>query len=135
MPDKIDKVKSWIDKANNDLASAETLFKYSSEIRDTVCFHCQQAVEKYLKAWLIHLDVTFPRTHELTYLLDLLTKIDDIDETYFDMAAVLEDYAVGVRYPDASLEPEESDVIQAIEYANSFKHFVANKIFNNGKSN
>jgi HEPN domain-containing protein len=30
-----------------------------------VCFHCQQAVEKYLKAFLKELGVAVPRIHDL----------------------------------------------------------------------
>jgi hypothetical protein len=39
---------------------------------DTVCFHCQQAVEKYLKALLTLLGIPAPRTHDLEVLHKLL---------------------------------------------------------------
>lgn len=39
---------------------------------DTVCFHCQQAAEKYLKAVLVILDQEIPRIHDLEQLLDLV---------------------------------------------------------------
>ncbi|MCG2760389.1 MAG: HEPN domain-containing protein [Candidatus Delongbacteria bacterium] len=41
------------------------------EYLDTVTFHCQQAVEKYLKAYLIYLVIDFKFTHDSVYLLDL----------------------------------------------------------------
>ena len=41
---------------------------------DTVSYHCQQCVEKYLKALLIHRNVDFPRTHDLVVLFNLLRK-------------------------------------------------------------
>jgi HEPN domain-containing protein len=37
-----------------------------------VCFHCQQAVEKYLKALLQELSLAFPKTHDFEKLLDFL---------------------------------------------------------------
>mgnify|MGYP000307964815 CR=1 FL=1 len=42
----------------------------------TICFHAQQAVEKYLKAFLILHDIDFPRTHDVDYLLLECRKID-----------------------------------------------------------
>ena len=44
-------VKKWLIKANNDLEVAENLMKLSSEeaINEAICFHSQQAVEKFLK--------------------------------------------------------------------------------------
>ena len=39
-------------------------------IREIVGFHCQQAAEKYLKAFLTHSRIEFPRTHDLKALLE-----------------------------------------------------------------
>jgi HEPN domain-containing protein len=39
--------------------------------RDTVAFHCQQAVEKYVKAILVRHRVEFRKTHDIGQLLDL----------------------------------------------------------------
>jgi HEPN domain-containing protein len=46
-------ITSWLIKAENDLASAQRLIEIQPSILDTACFHCQQAVEKNLKAFLI----------------------------------------------------------------------------------
>lgn len=53
--DKNTLVKAWIRKADNDLRNAELVINSCVDDcpYDTVCFHCQQAVEKYLKAFLI----------------------------------------------------------------------------------
>jgi len=63
-------VLPWIEKADGDLLVAhhisETMRPVSTEI---VCFHCQQAVEKYLKAFLVYNDQEPPKTHELTELI------------------------------------------------------------------
>ncbi len=44
-------IEAWLTKANNDLRSAQRLIEIEPMILDTACFHCQQAVEKSLKAF------------------------------------------------------------------------------------
>jgi HEPN domain-containing protein len=38
---------------------------------DTVCFHAQQCVEKYLKSWLVFRCMNVPRSHDFVILLNL----------------------------------------------------------------
>ena len=65
---------------------------------DTVCFHAQQCVEKYLKALLVYENKDVSRTHSIKSLILLLAPNmrPDIapDEQEF-----LSDYAVFTRYP------------------------------------
>ncbi|MCT8978554.1 HEPN domain-containing protein [Clostridium sp. CX1] len=44
--------KDWIEKAERDIKSAKILKEHDCG-NDVVAFHCQQAVEKSLKAYLI----------------------------------------------------------------------------------
>lgn len=71
-------VAAWVHKAENDLRTAEYVLTMPSDCpTDTVCFHCQQAGEKYLKALLALHQVEFPRTHDLIALLNLLRACQD----------------------------------------------------------
>lgn len=45
-------VKEWLDKADEDLCFAEADLAEGSEFYSPICFHFQQAAEKYLKAYL-----------------------------------------------------------------------------------
>ncbi len=45
-------MKQWLLKAESDLKSAILLLNHHHAIRDTGVYHCQQAVEKLLKAFL-----------------------------------------------------------------------------------
>ncbi|MHB8867538.1 MAG: HEPN domain-containing protein [Thermoleophilia bacterium] len=65
---------------------------------DTVCFHAQQCVEKYLKAALIWQSVVFPRSHDLRLLVQLVGKESGL---VFDLEMVLplNRSAVEARYP------------------------------------
>ena len=65
MSEKIDQIKSWIDKADHDLGTAIITHRYIPKYRDTIAFHCQQAVEKYLKSYIIKLGFKVKRTHDL----------------------------------------------------------------------
>ena len=50
----------------------ERLSAGKPSLHDGVCFHCQQAAEKYLKALLQDLREPIPHTHDLVRLLNLL---------------------------------------------------------------
>ena len=62
----------WVAKAESDLRNAAHTVKLKTDCpTDTVCFHVQQCVEKYLKALLISLAMAFPKTHDLVLLFNL----------------------------------------------------------------
>ncbi|MEM0315477.1 MAG: HEPN domain-containing protein, partial [Archaeoglobaceae archaeon] len=61
-------------------------------ITDTLCFHCQQAVEKLLKAFLVNAGVEFGRTHSLEYLIKLSSDVDKEFEELYEVTANLADY-------------------------------------------
>ena len=64
--------RQWIDRAENDLLNVANNIGAPQVPWDTVCFHCQQAAEKYLKTVLVTLDEEIPRIHDLELLLDLV---------------------------------------------------------------
>jgi HEPN domain-containing protein len=66
-------IREWIDKAEADLATARReLVASDFPNYDAVCFHAQQCVEKYIKAFLVYKDIDFPRTHDIEHLVSLL---------------------------------------------------------------
>lgn len=123
-----DLVNKWIKKAEKDLLSAEREFSFDDPITETVCFHCQQAVEKYLKAFLVDHQIYFTKTHKIIDLLELCASVDSSFKDELENADNLTDYAVEIRYPDVWLEPEIEDAEEALEIANKAKEFVLNKI-------
>ncbi|MCX6223702.1 MAG: HEPN domain-containing protein [Bacteroidia bacterium] len=124
MSEKIDKVKQWVEKADHDLGTAQVTFLYIPKFRDTIAFHCQQAVEKYLKGYLFFLDIPFKRLHSLNYLLSLISQRDEISVDLFDKASELEDFAVEIKYPDTIIELTEEDILQAFTIVKEFRIFV-----------
>src|SRR5712664_682150 len=67
-----DTAQGWLRKAESDLTAAEICLR-AGQALDTACFHCQQAAEKSLKAWLIARSMTFPFSHDLPRLLTICT--------------------------------------------------------------
>lgn len=81
-------LKNWIFRAREDISVMDNLAKAGIEYyTSTICFHAQQAVEKYLKAFLIYHDVDFPRTHDVDFLLLECVKIDK-DNFQFDFKSL-----------------------------------------------
>ncbi|MCL0049404.1 HEPN domain-containing protein [Dehalococcoidia bacterium] len=100
-----DLVNKWIEKANKDLLSAERELSFEDPVTETVCFHSQQAVEKYLKAFLVYHQIYFTKTHRIIDLLELCATVDSSFKDELEDADNLTDYAVEVRYPDVWVEP------------------------------
>jgi len=123
-----DLVNKWIKKAEKDLLSAEREFSFDDPITETVCFHCQQTVEKYLKAFLVYHQIYFTKTHRIIDLLELCANVDSSFKDELEDADNLTDYAVEIRYPDVCFEPGIEDAEEALEIARKVKEFVLNKI-------
>ena len=65
--------RAWVRKAEADYRSAERLHECKPPDHDVVCFHCQQAAEKYLKAILEEGGLPIPKTHDVIRLAALLS--------------------------------------------------------------
>src|SRR5271156_4269630 len=89
----------WVHKAEADWEVAHKLAGEKPLPRDIVCFHCQQAAEKYLKALLQESGLKVPKTHELADIVDLLLSIDTSLARLRRKADWLTQYAVDYRYP------------------------------------
>jgi HEPN domain-containing protein len=77
-------------------------------------FHAQQAVEKALKAWLALLGVEYPKTHDITLLLSMLSAHGQSIESYYDLIE-FNPYAVQFRYEAFNEigEPLDRDAVSA----------------------
>jgi HEPN domain-containing protein len=115
--------KEWLEKANHDLGSAKLIFLHLPDYFDTIAFHCQQAVEKYLKALLVFSNIEFRYSHNLIYLLDLLSETVEINEERYNMAILLNGFSVQIRYPDNSIYLSKEELETAIEISHHFKDF------------
>ena len=64
-------------RANEDISVIHSLVNAGAEdYTSTICFHAQQASEKFMKAFLVYHNINYPRTHDLDYLLLECQKIN-----------------------------------------------------------
>ncbi|MBL7094141.1 HEPN domain-containing protein [candidate division KSB1 bacterium] len=104
-----DEIREWIKKAENDFDGALYLSRRRKKpLPDLVCFHCQQSAEKYLKAFLILNNSSFPKTHDLIVLLNLYKKYDPDLELYLDLFEYINPYSVQFRYPGDEVDISEA---------------------------
>ena len=95
--------EEWVEKAEGDYKTAVILNRPRKEPQpDSICYHCQQSAEKYLKAFLLFNQVNPPRTHNL---LDLLTECITYDVALAVLSPLFQNlnpYSVQFRYPGDS---------------------------------
>lgn len=108
--DQNEYLRNWVFRANEDIAVIENLFKSEPELfASSICYHAQQAVEKFLKAYLVFQNIDFPKTHDLDFLLLECKKIDN---KVFDIdLGSLTDFGISVRYPDDFYLPDKEETI------------------------
>ena len=96
----------WVRYAEGDLGVAEREMRYQAPAYHTICFLCQSAAEKFLKAYLIAHGWTLEKTHDTVQLLGLCADYDAELGTMITEGAVLNEYIVAGRYPgDIAFEP------------------------------
>lgn len=112
-----EQMDQWLGRANEDFGLAEHLVSENSPYLNAICFHAQQAAEKYLKAFLVHNQVEFPKTHDLVKILDLIATVDKpLAESLRDVKG-LSNYGVDIRYPGDLPEISNDDARQAFKLA------------------
>ncbi len=92
--------EEWVRFAEAEFKAASTLIRSrAKDISNIIGFHCQQCVEKYLKARLEEETLPVPKVHSLTALLSLLLQKEPLWESFTPSLLLLNNYAVKFRYP------------------------------------
>jgi HEPN domain-containing protein len=78
-------VTEWISKGEEDYNFARTNLEEGKNFFAQICFHFQQAAEKYLKAFIIASDLEFRRIHDLGLLLKVCSAKDASFENLRDL--------------------------------------------------
>jgi len=120
-------IKQWLAKANEDLLVVERLTENEIIATSSVCFHCQQAVEKFLKAFLIAHETEIKKTHNIEYLL---SECSDIDKDFSDIdPKELSEFGVDARYPGDMYIPGKEETLEYKKMAMEMKELVESKIY------
>ncbi|MCX6891732.1 MAG: HEPN domain-containing protein [Verrucomicrobiota bacterium] len=112
--------REWVRCAEEDFDVAGTLLRRRTKTAaNTIGFHCQQCLEKYLKARLEEMGMNVPRTHDLVALLQLLLPAEPLWASFAPALRRLNDYAVKFRYPGHTAT--RADAIQALKACRSVR--------------
>lgn len=118
--------KEWTRKAEGDHRLAALAMKANNpELYDGVCYHAQQCVEKYLKAFRVYHGKNYKRVHALIPLLEDCIRIDPT----FEFIRTPCDDITGIdqfRYP--SDFANEDDAALALKSAKIVRKFVREKL-------
>jgi HEPN domain-containing protein len=119
-------IQAWLSKAEHDIISAQRLLEIEPMILDSACFHCQQAIEKSLKAYLIYKGQDIERTHNIVFLLSECAHFDPIFGSIDPQN--INAYAVQGRYPDFSIMPETDEARHFYNLAIEVNNLVKTRI-------
>lgn len=121
---KRDLVRQWLAKADEDLNAAKALLFLGTSFFSTIGFHCQQAAEKYFKAFLTGQQIEFPKTHDLSLLLGLIATAAPSLAESLEEVAELTSYGVEIRYPGDIPEISKEDAAEAVQLAEKVRETI-----------
>jgi len=108
--------QAWLAKARQDLRAAEVDLAAEPPLLEDALFHCQQAVEKSLKALLCWNDRAFRKTHSIEELGEVCISVDASLAKLIDDTAHMTEYAWAFRYP-GDMEVERAEAEEALALA------------------
>jgi len=115
MKDKI--VKEWFERGKHDLEVAKITFSHGNYY-DVVMFLLQQAVEKYLKGFLISRGWKLKKIHDIFILLSEAVKFNESLSIFLDFSKKLTSFYYESRYPPGTIsEISEEEVKEILEKA------------------
>lgn len=126
--EQMDEYKEWLAFAQTDYDCADYLSKAPFHPRplNVICYHCQQAAEKAIKALIVYFGSQggMPKVHDLSFLLNQVKNIVleqkgiDISHDLMLIADDLSKYGVAPRYPN-EIDVDEYQMTKALQ--NSMK--------------
>jgi len=102
-------VSTWGARALDELEVA----RRAADLPFACCFHCQQAVEKAIKALLVVHQIEFRKLHDIGQLLEILRRSPTVPpaQATHDLESLTR-YAVDTRYPPG--QADASEAVQAL---------------------
>jgi HEPN domain-containing protein len=122
-------VREWLAKADEDFEFARINFEEGKNFFAQICFHFQQAAEKYFKSYIIAHELEFLKIHDLPLLLKICLSKDSSFEQLRDDCEYLTTFYVDTRYPvhwPTRFSHQETE--KAFKSAERIRSFVKNKL-------
>ena len=115
-------VAEWVRFADDDIDTVLLLKEMRPQHREIICYHCEQAVEKYLKGFLSFKDQIPPKIHDLIHLCHLCMEYEAGFSSLLMSCSYLTDFSVLPRYPK-EMDISDANVEKAIRFALDVKEF------------
>jgi len=90
--------KEWLQKADEDYGFASSSMEFT-EYYAQICFHFQQAAEKYLKAFIVSYKLNFRPVHNLLELLRICSQAYPDMKQLEKACQFLNPFYIDSRYP------------------------------------
>jgi HEPN domain-containing protein len=120
--------KGWLRKASIDIRSAEHALTAIPPILTDVVYHCQQATEKALKAFLVWNNISFRKTHSIEEIGEQCLDVDLTLKILIDQGAPLTQYAWEFRYPGDLEDPSQEESEEALRVAKNIFQEILNRL-------
>jgi HEPN domain-containing protein len=109
-------ISDWLIVAQEDMLVADELLKVECVPTGAVTFHCQQAIEKYFKAFLLDNGWKLKKIHNLQTLYTEIKKIKDLSLDIDIITKIYDKYSE-TRYPDDYNPPTEEQAREFYKFA------------------
>lgn len=118
-------IKRWVEKAEEDLGYASLSLEQGFSFFPQICWHFQQAAEKYLKAYILACELEFRKIHDLVALLKICQAHEPSLESLFESCTYLQRFYVETRYPVAwEVNYSLEDTLKAQNATQQIKEFI-----------
>lgn len=123
----------WLDKALLDLQTARILMTWNGDTCN-IAFHCQQAIEKALKGYLLFKTGRHFDGHNLTYLCRQAVQQDEMFTEWLDESAALNNLYIETRYPtDLPVAIDEHACRQYFSMAENMFAAIRQELYDEGR--
>lgn len=119
-----DFVQQWLNKAEGDLVAAEILLASETYDYSPCVFHCQQAAEKFIKAYLVRHQIEFRKIHDLDQLLRLASQAEPALQEELASCGWLTPFGVEFRYPGEYPEVDRPTAQNALAEAKRVRQMI-----------
>ena len=117
----------WYTKAKTDLRGAQILFDAEAD-NSLVAFHCQQAIEKILKGYILKHTHELLDGHSLVFLIRRASRFDEDMRKFTKDCAFVNQFYIETRYPaDIPDEVDEYEVRECLTTAIEVIEYIDNK--------
>ncbi len=120
----------WMEYASEDLAAAALLAEDATCV-NAACFHCQQTIEKSLKAYLLFVSGQNVDGHNLSWLVRQACKFNSEFGVFIARTAALNRYYIECRYPSDRWEtPDAQTLTETLDVTRDLYEYVCSIIYN-----